>query len=77
MTEYFIYFRERSGFAQRVFRIRSKSLLGAKQKASRIFNIEKLSELLIFAIEIEHACSTGPFWIAHKFIGSKKWSSFA
>ncbi|MDI7198022.1 hypothetical protein [Leptospira santarosai] len=76
MTEYFIYFRERSGFAK-VFRIRSRSLLGAKQRASRIFNTEKLSALLISAIEIEHACSTDPFWIAHKFIGSKKWSSFA
>ncbi|WP_061205334.1 hypothetical protein [Leptospira santarosai] len=76
MTEYFIYFRECSGFA-RVFRIRSKSLLGAKQKASRIFNTEKISELLISAIEIQDGFSTNPFWVAHKFIGSKKWSSFA
>ncbi|AVV52189.1 hypothetical protein [Leptospira santarosai] len=76
MTEYFIYFRERTGFAK-VFRIQSRSLLGAKQRASRIFNTEKLSALLISAIEIEHAYSTDPFWVAHKFIGSKKWSSFA
>ncbi|MCL8265527.1 hypothetical protein M9Y82_02440 [Leptospira weilii] len=73
MNEYFIYFRELSGFA-RVFRIRSKSLLGAKQRASRIFN--QLSGLLIRAIEIRDA-ATDPLWVAHRFIGSKKWSSFA
>ncbi|WP_083867770.1 hypothetical protein [Leptospira sp. P2653] len=74
MNEYFIYFRESSGFA-RVFRIRSKSLLGAKQRASRIFN--QLSGLLIRAIEIKDVATAEPFWVAHRFIGSKKWSSFA
>ncbi|EMF80061.1 hypothetical protein LEP1GSC188_4843 [Leptospira weilii serovar Topaz str. LT2116] len=74
MNEYFIYFREPSGFA-RVFRIRSKSLLGAKQRASRIFS--QLSGLLIRAIEIQGAATADPFWVAHRFIGSKKWSSFA
>ncbi|WP_061223142.1 hypothetical protein [Leptospira weilii] len=73
MNEYFIYFRESRGFA-RVFRIRSKSLLGAKQRASRIF--KQLSGLLVSAIEIQDADSTAPFWIAHRFVDSKKWSSF-
>ncbi|MDI7219460.1 hypothetical protein QMN07_18400 [Leptospira santarosai] len=76
MTEYFIYFRDRSGFAI-LSEIRSKSLLGAKQKASRIFKTNQLSKLSISTIEIEDRNSTGPFWVAHKFIGSKKWSSFA
>ncbi|WP_016761375.1 hypothetical protein [Leptospira weilii] len=73
MNEYFIYFREPNGFAQ-VFRIRSKSLLGAKQRASRIFS--QRSGPLVSWIEIQDADSTDPFWVAHRFIGSKKWSSF-
>ncbi|WP_032853994.1 hypothetical protein [Leptospira borgpetersenii] len=75
MTEYFIYFKETpTGFAQ-FFRTRSRSLLGAKQRATRILNSNQLSGV-ISVIEIQEADSTDPFWVAHKFIGSKKWSSF-
>ncbi|WP_039942183.1 hypothetical protein [Leptospira alexanderi] len=73
MNEYFIHFIELSGFV-RAFRIQSRSLLGAKQRASRIFN--QLSGLLIREIEIKDANSTNSFCMAHRFIGSKKWSSF-
>ncbi|EMN82920.1 hypothetical protein LEP1GSC106_1340 [Leptospira interrogans serovar Grippotyphosa str. UI 12764] len=46
--------------------------MGAKQKASRIFNSHKPLEFLISAISIQDGSS----WVAHRFIGSKKWSSF-
>ncbi|WP_016755795.1 hypothetical protein [Leptospira santarosai] len=72
---YFIYFREKNESARK-FRIESQSLLGAKQKASRLFKFE-MSESTVTAIEIAAAYSKKPFWVAHKFIGSKKWSSFA
>ncbi len=75
MIEYLIYFRtDPSGFAQ-FFRTRSRSLLGAKQRATRIYNSNQLIGA-ISVIEIQRADSTDPFWVAHKFIGSKKWSSF-
>ncbi|MFA4795314.1 hypothetical protein [Leptospira kirschneri] len=74
--EYSICFRESKGLSQ-VFRITSRSLLGAKQKASRMFNLNQLLSGSITAIEIQDAySSTHPFCVAHKFIGSKKWSSF-
>ncbi len=55
-TEYFIYFRDPVGFAQ-VFRVWSRSLLGAKQRASRIFNSNQLTGPVL-AIEIQEADST-------------------
>ncbi|EMM94691.1 hypothetical protein LEP1GSC158_1634 [Leptospira interrogans serovar Zanoni str. LT2156] len=47
--------------------------MGAKQKASRIFNSHKQLEFLISAISIQDGSS----WLAHRFVESKKWSSFA
>ncbi|WP_032921927.1 hypothetical protein [Leptospira santarosai] len=72
MKEYFVYFRDSEGFAKTSRIICSKSLLGAKQKASRIF--KKTNSLEITAIEIFDMLKN---CVAHKFIGSKKWSSFA
>ncbi|WP_000141608.1 hypothetical protein [Leptospira interrogans] len=71
MTEYYIYFTQLNG-GSRIETITSRSLLGAKQKASRIFNSHKPLEFLISAISIQDGSS----WVAHRFIGSKKWSSF-
>ncbi|AJR16560.1 hypothetical protein LIL_30021 (plasmid) [Leptospira interrogans serovar Linhai str. 56609] len=75
MTEYYIYFTQLNG-GSRIETITSRSLLGAKQKASRIFNSNQLTGPVL-AIEIQEADSTDPFWVAHRFIRSKKWSSFA
>ncbi|WP_078129680.1 hypothetical protein [Leptospira alexanderi] len=75
MNEYFIHFIELSGFV-RAFRIQSRSLLGAKFKATRIFNTNAQPGRPISAIEIHDAYSTDSFCMAHRFIGSKKWSSF-
>ncbi|WP_078124310.1 hypothetical protein [Leptospira alexanderi] len=73
MNEYFIHFIELRGFV-RAFRIQSRSLLGAKFKATRIFNTQPGRP--ISAIEIHDGFSTNPFCMAHRFIGSKKWSSY-
>nr|WP_235592111.1 hypothetical protein [Leptospira noguchii] len=61
-----------NGSHEHSFRVVSKSLLGAKQKASRIF--KKTNSLEITAIEIFDMLKN---CVAHKFIESKKWSSFA
>ncbi|KXZ27305.1 MULTISPECIES: hypothetical protein [Leptospira] len=72
MKEYCIYFTQLNG-GSLTYSVTSRSLLGAKQKASRIFNSYKPLEFLTSAISIQDGSS----WVAHKFIGSKKWSSFA
>ncbi|UML82680.1 hypothetical protein FH587_00990 [Leptospira interrogans] len=72
MTEYYIYFTQLNG-GSRIETITSRSLLGTKQKASRIFNSHKQLEFLISAISIQDGSS----WLAHRFVESKKWSSFA
>ncbi|WP_061247784.1 hypothetical protein [Leptospira noguchii] len=68
MKEYLVYFKTEleEGFEKVIF---SKSLLGAKQRATRVL---KKSDSKITAIEIKH----GNIYVAHRFVESRKWSSF-
>ncbi|TQE71268.1 hypothetical protein [Leptospira noguchii] len=68
MKEYLVYFKTglEEGFERLIF---SKSLLGAKQRATRVL---RKSDSKITAIEIKH----GNIYVAHRFAESKKWSSF-
>ncbi|UOG28981.1 hypothetical protein [Leptospira noguchii] len=68
MKEYLVYFKTEleEGFERLIF---SKSLLRAKQRAARAL---RKYDSKITAIEIKH----GNIYVAHKFVGSKKWSSF-
>lgn len=70
---YFVYFREQNGY-EWVFGITSRTLLGAKQYATKLLKSD-MSKFSIETIKIEDRNLTVPFWIAHKFVGSKKWSS--
>ncbi|WP_061270593.1 hypothetical protein [Leptospira interrogans] len=65
MNEYLVYFKTglEEGFEKLVY---SKSLLGAKQRATR--DLKKFDS----KIEIKHRGQ----YIAHRFSESKKWSSF-
>ncbi|UML79927.1 hypothetical protein [Leptospira kirschneri] len=68
MNEYLVYFKTglEEGFEKLVY---SKSLLGAKQRATR--DLKKFDSK-ITAIEIGHR----GIYVAHRFVESKKWSSF-
>ncbi len=68
MNEYLVYFKTglEEGFEKLVY---SKSLLGAKQRATRDLN---KFDSKITAIEIKNRGQ----YIAHRFSESKKWSSF-